>query len=97
MNRLEELKELTNSFYDSLANGRESELARACEMITDFGVKSGCYEGSELFKKLEKESYEYKLMTIEWYLGQLVRMYENNSLFEINSWINCKEKFCDNL
>ena len=95
MNRIEELQSVINGFFSKLETGGVNELQDAvCQL-----VKHGCIENQHTGKGEEMESgtYEARLMTIEWYCGQLINLYNNRALFGVNSWINCKERFCDNV
>ena len=92
--RLEELKTLINEFLPKLVDGGITELSEVVELIEEKGIVADMHlgKGEEM-----DDSPRGKVMTIEWYLGQLVSMFDNQSLFAVNSWINSKTTYCDNL
>lgn len=95
MNRIEELKSVVNGFYNNLVTGGVGELKNAVDCLTAHGCIDDQHTGKG--EEMKSDTEEARTMTIEWYCGQLINMYNNNALFAINSWLNCKEKFCDNV
>ena len=95
MNRIEKLKTVVNGFYDKVESGGINELSNAVSEL----IECGCVDNQHVGKGegMGKDTYNGRLMIIEWYCGQLINLYNNNALFGINSWLNCKEKFCDNV
>jgi hypothetical protein len=95
MNRIDRLKLVVNGFYNKLETGGINELSNAVSAL----IENGCVDDQHTGKgeEMNGETYKARLMTIEWYCGQLINIYNKNALFAVNSWLNCKEKFCDNV
>lgn len=94
IDRLEELKTLTNEFYPKLVDGGVTELSEAAGLIEEKGIVADIHVGRS--DEMD-DSPRGRVMIIEWFLGQLVAICENQSLFAVNSWINSKEEYCDKL
>lgn len=94
IDRLEELKTMVNGFFPKLVDGGVTELSEVSGLIEEKGIVADMHlgKGDDM-----DDSPRGRVMVIEWYLGQLVAICENNSLFAVNSWVNSKEIYCDKL
>ena len=97
LDRIAELKKLINEWYDDLENGGQDTLDRFVTEIKKHKITANMHVGDNRFKTLEKTSDEYRILALEWYLGSLVEIKEKKGYFAVNSWLNCKERFCDNI
>jgi len=57
------------------------------DVLTNRGLGGNCHVGGDFSKDVDGE------MTLEWYAGALVDIYDNKAWYAMNSWINCVDKF----
>lgn len=79
-----QLTELVRSVAKAVETG-PGQLEAKVKPLRDAGITAGPYRGEAA--KVSPRN------TVLWFAGELLDCVDNNSLFAINSWLNCVDKF----
>ena len=81
------LRKAVLAIADTDVDGSQFHVNAVRLALQERGLEAGCHVGRpDLGKGTD--------LCVEWYAGQLVDIFDNESYFAVNSFINCLDIFC---
>jgi len=81
------LRRAVLAIADTDVDGSQSHVNEVRLALQERGLEAGCHVGNPGLGTGTD-------LCVEWYAGQLVEIFNNESYFAVNSFINCLDLFC---
>ena len=88
MTRVEELRELLHNTIDTIQEKGENNLKEQINLLKDSGIYSNMHLGCNENREMEQNTEESEILRLEWLLGSLINIVEQDGYWALNNWEN---------